>query len=575
MLFLRKLIYCNLDCNIDVYYQIPDMEGRQDVISHGRLTTDDSYLPVGSGIMARGPTFTCVEMDSDNELKVLCTLNTVHGNLGSVASIGNGYFGIGRQIFKFGNPDAICVLPMDIKSGDTSRSGGSITRVLSVDEVSGAVNIMHVMVCEPDYMRVMPYADSEQEDSEQEDSEQEDSEQEDSEQEDSEQEDSEQEDSEQEDSEQEDSEQEDSEQEDSEQEDYKHEDREVYEGSIVISHFEATSEGTCTLSTKQVCQLENDSSIGAVAFWKNHLVVSNRNSPWSVIDCMTGVVVNSYQPDADADAETPSFELKFINHGTQLAVYYGNNNEYYDEVSECDETESEPVVRLLATLDIVDGNLVETNDFILQRYECADIIARAFGKRCRTDILYLHFIYMPNIPHFIYMPNILHLNRTMRSIMKYVNSSVLGYKPTENDEVLVYIPTSTILPIRGSNVHKDITILDSMVSDDGNYMVMLVTARDSHDTRLQICALNLQTGKADCATIALFSHYDHQVSARLHGFLKGNRAIVYSRTNADGIDTLVKQPIFNGVLDCIAAELFGTLDGVLPLEIVRHIVNFM
>ncbi len=500
------------------------------MISHGRLTTDDSFLPAtGRGVMARGPTFTCVEMDSDNELKVVCTLNTDHGNLGSVTSIGNGYFGIGRQIFKFGNPDAICVLPMDIKSGDTSRSGGSITRVLSVDEVSGAVNIMHVMVCEPDYMRVMPYADSEQEDHEHEDHEHEDHEHE-----------------------------------DHEHEDHEHEDREVYEGSIVISHFEATSEGTCTLSTKQVCQLENDSSIGAVAFWKNHLVVSNRNSPWSVIDCMTGVVVNSYQPDADA--ETPSFELKFINHGTQLAVYYGNNNEYYDEVSECDETESEPVVRLLATLDIVDGNLVETNEFILQRYECADIIARAFGKRCRTDILYLHFIYMPNI---------LHLNRTMRSMMKYVNSSVLGYKPTENDEVLVYIPTSTILPIRGSNVHKDITILDSMVSDDGNYMVMLVTARDSHDTRLQICALNLQTGKADCATIALFSHYDHQVSARLHGFLKGNRAIVYSRTNADGIDTLVKQPIFNGVLDCIAVELFGTLDGVLPLEIVRHIVNFM
>lgn len=490
--------------------------------------------------MAKGPTFTCVEMDSDNGLKVLCTLNTDHGNLGPVASIGNGYFGIGRQIFKFGNPDAVCVLPMDIKSGNISRSGGSITRVLSVDEASGSVNIMHVMVCEPDYMRVMPQADYEHEDFEHEDFEQEDFEHEDF-------------------------EHNDFEQEDFEHKDFEHEDYAVYEGSIVISHFKATSDGACTLATKLVCQLENDISIGTVAFWKNHLVVSNWDSPWSVVDCMTGVVVDKYHPPNDVD-ENPSFDLKIINHGTQLSVYYGNVHEYYDETSECDESEREPVVRLLATLDIVDGKLVETNDFILQRDECSDIISRAFGKRCRSRILNSNFVYMPDI---------LHLNRTMRHMMKYVNSSVLGYKPTENDEVLVYIPTATILPIRGSDVQKDITILDSMVSDDGNYMVMLVTARDSHDTRLQICALNMQTGKADCATIALFSHYDHQITARLHGFINGNKAIVYSRTNADGIDTVVKQPIFNGVLDCIAEELFGTLDGALPLEIVRHIVNFM
>jgi len=163
----------------------------------------------------------------------------------------------------------------------------------------------------------------------------------------------------------------------------------------------------------------------------------------------------------------------------------------------------------------------------------------------------------------------------MRSLRLYSNYSVPGYKPTAADEVIVYAPTATVLPIRGSDKDKDITITDSLVSADGNINVMLVTAKDGFDTRLQICALNLQTGKADCATIAMFSHYDHQVSARLHGFVHGNKSVVYSHTNADGIDSLVKQPIFNGVLDCIALELFGTLGGALPLEVVRHIVNFM
>lgn len=472
------------------------MERRESVISHGSFTTDVSLYSIRRGIMARGPNFTCVEMDPDNGLKVLCTLNTEHGNLGPVVAIGNGYFGIGRQIFKFGNPDAVCALPMDIKSGDTCNSGSNITRVLSVDVASGSVNIMHVIVCKPDYTRTDNRDDS-----------------------------------------------------------------------IVISHFKVTSDGTCTLATKLVCQLENYRSLGTVTFWKNHLVFSNWYSSWSVIDCMTGVVVNTYRPWVGLYHTTPLYILSSINHGTQLAVFYGNNHDYYDESQECEETDSEPIVRFMATLDIVNGKLVETQRINYAHDAFKDTIRKAFGLTRNQRVPYNYFIYMPDI---------LHLNRTMRQGgIQFVNNSIREFKPKLDDEVLVYAPTATILPIRGSDLHKDITILDSMVSDDGNYMVMLVTAQDSHDTRLQICALNMQTGKADCATIALFSYYDHQVTARLHGFINGNKAIVYSRTNADGIDKLIMQPVFNGVLDCIAVDLFNTLDGALPLEIVRHIVNFM
>lgn len=477
------------------------MDGRSCIIAHGDFTTDDSFHPIGCrGIMAKDSYFTCVKIDTDNELKVLCTLNTEHGNLGPVASIGNGYFGIGRQIFKFGIEKAVCTLPKDcdnssIKSG---TSDITVTRVISCNE-DGTLTVMHATANCPAYMHVV--ADSEEP-----------------------------------------------------------------SANVTMHIFNVTADSQCIPVGKHKYCLEVDSFWCRVTFWKNHLIISSAGQEWPVVDCMTCVVVDKYHPPEDDVDQIPSFNLKTINHGTQLAVYYGNSHEYYDESSECDDTESEPVVRLLVTLDIVDGKLVEMDYFIIQRDDRDDIISRAFGKRTMTNYLYRDFICMPDI---------LHLNRTMRSMMKHVNASVPGHKPTVNDEVLVYIPTATILPIRGSDVHKDITIIDSLVSTCGTYMVMIVTARDSHDTRLQICALNVQTGQADCATVALFYHYEHQVSARLQGFVSGNKAVLYSRTNADGIETVVKQPIFNGVLDCKAEELFNKLNGTLPLEVTRHIVDFM
>ncbi len=466
------------------------MEGRARVIEHGNFTTDDSCLASQGvrGIMAKGPTFTCVELDSDNELKVLCTLTTINGYSGPVIAIGSGYFGIGRQIFKFGIEEAVCTLPMDIEEKD-------VIRVIDCTDSADTI-IMHASLCEP--VNTFAWLDA------------------------------------------------------------------VHKANVVIQHFKL--DGTCV--AKLVCCVDRKIT-GAphMVFWKNHIVVSNWNGHWSVIDCMTGQVTCTYQPQAP-DYENPSFSLTVINHGRQMAVHFGETREYYDESQECDEVECEPVVRLLATLDIMDGLLVETLSTDLQDVELAHVVKQAFDITGRYRVNY-------NREHFIYMPDILHSNRIMRQMMRHVNSSKPNSKPKPDDEVLIHLPTSTILPIRGSDLHKDITIIDSQVSTCGTYTVMLVTARDSHDTRLQICALNMQTGKADCATIALFSHYDHQVTARLHGFINGNKAVMYSRTNADGIETVVKQPIFNGVLDCKAEELFNTLDGTLPLEVTRHIVNFM
>lgn len=434
--------------------------------------------------MAKGSTFTCVEIDSDsNEFKVLCTFNTDSGKNVPVIAIGKGYFGVGRQIFKFGVADAVCVLNVDINETN-------ITLMTDGEDI-----IVHVSVCEPDYTR---------------------------------------------------------------DEDY------FYEGSVVIRHFKLDG----TLAAKLVCQLANEDTISTAVFWKNYLVVSNWDGPWSVIDCMTGDVTSTYQPHAP-ETDNSSYSLKVVDHGRQLAVFYGENHETYNSDEEGEDMECEPVVRLLATLDIADsGELFETSLLDLSDGECTRIVKTAFNikGRYRGDFFSTRFICMPDI---------LHLNRTMRSCMKYMNSSVLGYQPTDKDEVLIHIPTCTVLPIRGSDKHKDITIIDSMVSADGNFMVMLVTAKDSFDTRLQLCALNLRSGNAENATVALFGHYDHQVIAKLHGFVYGNKAVMYSRTNADGIDSLVKQPIFNGVLDCKAVELFTAFTGALPLEIVRHIVNFM
>ena len=438
--------------------------------------------------MAKGSTFTCVEMDSDNglnELNELCSLNTDIGNKGPVTAIGNGYFRIGSQIFKFGVADAVCKLPMDIEEPGVTRL------IQGADSV-----IIHASACIPDYAR---------------------------------------------------------------DEDY------VYEGSVVIRHFNL--DGTQVL--KLTCQLANEDMISNMVFWKNHIVVSTCEGPWSVIDCMTGNVTHSYKPVAHEHGNM-SFSLKVIDHGRQLAVFYGETREYYDESQECDEIDCEPVVRLLATLDIVDGKLVETGRPNNSDAVCSLVVEKAFNIKGRYRRGF-------SSTRFVCMPDILHMNRTMFPMMKCVNTSVLGYNfiPTENDEVLVYMPTCTVLPIRGSDKHKDITIIDSMVSADGNFMVMLVTAQDGFDTRLQICALNLRTGNAENATVARFGHYDHQVTAKLHGFVYENKAVMYSRTNADDIDSLVKQPIFNGVLDCKADELFRKFGATLPLEIVRHIVSFM
>jgi len=473
------------------------MERHASTIAYGGLTTDDSCLPAMAGIMAKGSSFTCVEMDSDNNgLKVLCTLNTDNGNTGPVIAIGNGYFGIGRQIFKFGVTDAVCVLGVDIKKT-------SITRI--VRNTDGMDIIVHASMCEPDY--------SEDE---------------------------------------------------SQDEDPQSGIDYDYENGIVIRHFRLDG----ALIAEMFCEQTNGVMISKMVFWKNHIVVSTYEGPWIAIDILSGKVSRTYQPQAHG-YENSSFKLEVIDDGKKMAVFYGNNWEYYDESQECDEVESEPVVRLLAMLDIADdGKLVETGRPSLSEGECTRIVKKAFNISGRYRMGY-------SVSQFLYMPDFLHLNRSMRGGIRYVNTSVLGYQPTDKDEVLIHVPTRTVLPILGSDKHKDITIHDSKVSANGNYMALLVSAKDGFDTRLQICTLNLRNGKAENATIECFGHYDHHIKAKLHGFVSGNKAIMYSRTNADGIDTLVMQPIFNGVLDCKAADLFRTFDGALPLEIVRHIVNFM
>ena len=456
-------------------------------IDNGTFTNEDSHdsvMEAGCGIMAKGDTFTCVKMeDSENEFKVLCTLNTDKGNLGPVTSIGNRYFRIGSQIFMFGTPDAVFSLPRNY-------SKRNVTRFIQDSNNESESIIMHASVCEPRYTRHSDY---------------------------------------------------------------------VYEGSVVIQHFKLNGH----LAAKKVLKLENEDTFSTIVFWKNHLVVSNWNGPWAVISCMTGVVSSYYQPTVPGDQVW--YSLKIINHGRELAIFYGKTKRFYDESQECNETEYEPTVRLLATFDIVNRMLVETYRPALTNAESESIIRKAFNistsGRIWNEV-------------FMYMPNILNMNRTMHRVMDDT-CSVPGYMPTKDDEVLVYIPTCTVLPIRGSNKYKDITIIDSMVSANETYMVMLVTAKDGFDTRLQICSINLLNGRADNSTIACFGNFDTPVNAKLHGFISGNKAIMYSRTNADGIDSLMMQPIGNGAMNCMADELYETFGGSIPMEIVRRIVNFM
>jgi hypothetical protein len=209
---------------------------------------------------------------------------------------------------------------------------------------------------------------------------------------------------------------------------------------------------------------------------------------------------------------------------------------------------------LKATLDIVDGKFVIT----LVEYDVKQ--TRSALMKAYNGRKFNNWVCLSNR----ISPTIIHINSLDR--YKLMPSDL---KVASDEEALVHLPTSTVLPIAGKQMKKNINVIDMLESADGKYIALLVKTNYDY-SNVQLCVLETQTGKTE-------HYYIRDVNTvRLEYFGNGNKTIVYSKNICKGATSFVmSQPIFKGRIDGIAIKLYSILNQRVPLEVFMNIAGFM
>ncbi len=337
-------------------------------------------------------------------------------------------------------------------------------------------------------------------------------------------------------------------------------------------------------------------SVSNAIYYKDHLIVKTYNfiegkylSIYTLINTITAERTDGLSPNSPVVdynnhiniylGKKSSTKISFIDNTGSLGLFYG---EYYRGTYKEEDDDCEPPVKLHGIIDVEDGKFelkkVEIDDYYPKRL----IIEKAFGVRDGN---------FAASSAYLCADNILQVNRVLYNGMRHVRSMPPNYKPTINDEVLIYVPTCTVLPIVGYKKHKDVTIRSLLRSPDGAYLALAVEATDFAVKRLQICVINTTSGEVDHFMITDITSDDIKSYIKLLYFTDGNTGIVYNIIRDyefNECNTIVNksmsvhylksmsvhyQPIFKARLACLAIKLNQLADNLLPSDVMFHVAE--
>lgn len=328
--------------------------------------------------------------------------------------------------------------------------------------------------------------------------------------------------------------------------------------------------GMLTLKTEAFTRLEDMNAPINMFYFKGHVVVECDMYVYKLIDYTTGAVVDT--------VFGPNFkQTRFIDGGSKLGVFT-----YSVLVNECDLDDLPKVYHILyGTIDdVADGRFVFTRrdkaKFTLEK-----IVLDAYGLPQGTPIGWSNCKYATD--------TILTVNfRLACCISAPANFAtpaghedcILHTTPHRDTYGLIYLPTKTVIrvrdhPVFGNMVSNTPEVISTTYSQDRRYLAVVVKSKEATAIptfNFHVVVIDTTNGKYDTVFSVKFGDAKNQdaLPCILAVNSEPSPAAIYQVYGST-----LYQPIFKSRTDAIACKLHELVRGIIPMEVMLHVADYM